>query len=181
MLKNSQHSYGWITITMHWLQATTILFMFGLGLYMVDLTYYDPWYRGSLQLHKSIGILLMVLWIIMIVWKNLNPRLKPEPAPKHELLAAKAMHWALYLTILSLLITGYLISTADGRSIAVFDLFEVPALPKLIENQESVIGDIHEILAFTLMGFVGLHFLAALKHHFINKDRTLRRLIKPQV
>lgn len=164
---------------MHWVQAVTVLFMFGLGLYMVDLTYYDTWYKGSLDLHKSIGICLMALWAAMVVWRNLNPKPLPEPAPKHELLAAKAMHWALYLTIAALLITGYLISTADGRSITVFNLFDVPALPKILDNQESIVGDVHEILAWSLMGLVAIHFLAALKHHFIDKDRTLRRMVKP--
>ncbi|MGY0218318.1 cytochrome b [Endozoicomonadaceae bacterium StTr2] len=179
MLKNSTKSYGWITICMHWLQAVTILFMFGLGLYMVDLTYYDPWYRGSLELHKSTGIMLMVLWAAMLLWRFTNTNPKPEPGPAWEQLAGKAMHWVLYLTIASLLVSGYLISTADGRSIAVFDLFQVPALPAMVENQETVVGEIHEILAWSLISLVVLHFAAAMKHHVINKDNVLRRMIRP--
>ncbi len=179
MLKNTTLSYGWITIGMHWLLASTILFMFGLGLYMVDLTYYDTWYRGSLNLHKSIGITLMMLWSTVVIWRSMNTKPQPEPAPNHELLAAKAMHWALYLIIAALLITGYLISTADGRSISVFSLFEISALPKLIDNQETIIGEIHEILAWSMIGLVTLHGLAALKHHIIDKDKTLRRMVKP--
>ena len=181
MLRNSTKSYGWITITLHWLQATGIIFMFGLGLYMVELTYYDAWYKGSLDLHKSLGICLMLVWVAMVVWRNLNPRPRPEPAPAHELLAAKAMHWVLYLVIAALLITGYLISTADGRSIEVFELFSVPALPAFVENQETVVGDIHEILAWTLAACVAVHFLAALKHHFLDRDKTLRRMLRPQI
>ncbi len=164
---------------MHWMQATGVLFMFGLGLYMVDLTYYDPWYKGSLELHKSLGILLVFVWGGLLSWRFLNPRPKPEPAPAHELLAARVMHWALYLVVAAMLITGYLISTADGRSISVFSLFEVPALPYAFENQETVVGNIHRIIAWSLIGLVSVHFLAALKHHFIDQDNTLRRMLRP--
>ncbi|MEE3161153.1 MAG: cytochrome b/b6 domain-containing protein, partial [Pseudomonadota bacterium] len=54
-LKNTEHSYGWISITLHWLVALVVFGMFGLGLYMVELTYYDAWYKGSLDLHKGAG------------------------------------------------------------------------------------------------------------------------------
>ncbi len=180
MLKNTQHSYGWVTIVLHWLQALGILFMFGLGLYMVELTYYDAWYKGSLDLHKSLGICMIFVVTALLIWRTLNTQPRPEPGPAYEHLAAKVVKVALYLTIIALLTTGYLISTADGRSISVFELFEVPALLEPFDNQETLAGDIHEILAWSLMGMVALHFLAALKHHFMDKDKTLRRMLRPQ-
>ena len=58
MFKNSKTSYGVVAIFLHWLMALTVFGLFGLGLYMVELTYYDSWYKGSLDLHKSIGLSL---------------------------------------------------------------------------------------------------------------------------
>jgi cytochrome b561 len=74
--------------------------------------------------------------------------------------------------------SGYLISTADGRAIAVFDWFSVPALISDLPAQEDIAGLIHRWLAYLMMGLVLLHAAAALKHHFINKDNTLRKMLR---
>jgi len=77
-----------------------------------------------------------------------------------------------------LMLSGYLISTADGRAIEVFGQLSIPALPFNFANQEDIAGNIHEILAWTLVLLSLGHGLAALKHHFINKNNTLLRMIK---
>ena len=85
----------------------------------------------------------------------------------------------MYLGLTGLFITGYLISTADGRAIEVFDWFSVPGFGSFIENQEDLAGEIHEIIAYGIMGLAALHALAALKHHFLDRDNTLTRMLKP--
>jgi cytochrome b561 len=72
-----------------------------------------------------------------------------------------------------------LISTADGKAVEAFEWVSIPALPLALENQEDVAGDLHEIFAWLLISLVAIHALAALKHHFIDKDKTLTRMIKP--
>jgi cytochrome b561 len=181
MIKNTQNTYGYIAITLHWLMAVAIFFLFGLGLYMVELTYYDAWYKGSLDLHKSIGLLLFIILMLRVVWRltNIAPQ-NADPAASHiEVKSAHYAHIALYVLMAILMLSGYLISTADGRAIDIFGLISVPALPFSFTNQEDIVGDIHEILAWTLITLSGVHVLAALKHHFINKDKTLLRMIKP--
>lgn len=183
MLRNNKSSYGWISILLHWIGALSIIFLFGLGLYMVELSYYDTWYKGSLDLHKSIGITLFFVWMIRIAWRWLNDTPKTEANNRIEKLehtAAHLMHIALYILVICLMASGYLISTADGRGISVFEFFEIPALPALIENQEDIAGDIHWFLAWAVIGMAALHALAALKHHFINKDETLLKMIRPK-
>ena len=69
-LKNTEHSYGWISIALHWLIAIVVFGMFGLGLYMVELTYYDAWYKGSLDLHKGAGILLAIAVAGRFFWRS---------------------------------------------------------------------------------------------------------------
>jgi cytochrome b561 len=79
--------------------------------------------------------------------------------------------------MLALMIAGYLISTADGRPIDVFNLFSVPATLHGLADQEDIAGEIHEILAWALVLLAGVHALAALKHHFINRDSTLLKML----
>lgn len=183
MLRNNEVSYGWVSIVIHWICAITIFFLFGLGLYMVELSYYDAWYKGSLDLHKSIGITLFFVWMFRIVWRLSNKVPKVETRSrleKFEHMAAHSMHMALYVVVVCLMVSGYLISTADGRGISVFSFFEIPALPSAVENQEDLAGDAHWLLAWSLIAMVSVHALAALKHHLFDKDETLKKIIRPE-
>ena len=176
-LKNSEEGYGWVSITFHWLMALAIFGLFGLGLYMVELTYYDTWYRGSLDLHKSAGILLAFAWGGRLAWRLLNASPQELGGKAWEHKVAHLVHILLYLLMLALFVSGYLISTADGRAIEVFGWFEIPA-SLMMDNQEDIAGVIHWGLAWSLMGLVALHAAAAVKHHVIDKDRTLVRMLK---
>ncbi len=178
MLKNSKHHYGWVTISMHWLMAIAIIGMFALGLYMVELTYYDAWYKGSLDLHKSVGVIVAIVLLIRLAWRLSQPQPEALTHSKMQKRAASAVHVLLYIVLVLLIVTGYLISTADGRAIEVFGLFHVPALGSFINNQEDIAGKVHFYLAWTVVLAAAVHALAALKHHFINRDRTLVRMLK---
>lgn len=178
MLKNSATSYGLVAIALHWLVALVVVGLFALGLWMTELEYYDAWYERGPDLHKGIGILLFITVAFRLVWRWLNPRPAPEPMHKPwERRLAGIAHALLYVLLFAVMIAGYLISTADGRSIEVFGLFSVPATLSGIENQEDIAGEIHEVLAFILIGLTLLHTAAALKHHFIDRDRTLKRML----
>jgi cytochrome b561 len=179
MVKNSKSSYGWMAIVLHWLMAVGVFFSFGLGLYMVELTYYDTWYRGSLELHKSLGLVLLLVWLVRMAWRLLNE--SPAMAgTKIEKKASHIVHLLLYFLMFALMVTGYLISTADGRGIEVFSLIEIPAMSISFENQEDIAGDIHWGLAWSLILMVAMHALAAVKHQLINKDGTLTKMIRPK-
>ncbi len=176
--KNSSSRYGLVAILFHWLMAVVVLGLFGLGLYMVELTYYDAWYRGSLELHKSIGVVLALLWLARVLWKRVNPQPQDiDPNAKMVNLGAKFAHSLLYLLMLALMVSGYLISTADGRGIDVFGLFTLPSMGLFFENQEDIAGQIHLVLAWAIVGLASIHGLAAFQHHFINKDNTLLRML----
>src|SRR5690606_6636088 len=91
-------------------------------------------------------------------------------------LATRLGHGFLYVGLFVLMLSGYLISTADGRPIEVFGLLSVPATLSGLPGQEDIAGLVHEYLAWALVIFAGIHGLAALKHHFIDRDRTLLRM-----
>ena len=177
MLKNTLTHYGLVSVAVHWLVALTVFGLFALGFWMVDLSYYSSWYRTAPHWHKSIGILLALVMLFRLGWRLISP--PPPPLVTHkrwERLAATIVQLALYLGIGLLIISGYLISTEDGRPIAVFGWFEVPALGALFNRQADIAGAIHEYTAYGLITLALLHGLAAVKHHIIDKDSTLRRM-----
>lgn len=178
-LNNTTSSYGWVSIILHWLLALVLLGLFFSGVWMVDLDYYSTWYHQAPWIHKSIGVLAVSLMLFRLVWniKNKTPQGLDSPALNR---VAHAVHHTLYLLVIVLGVSGYLIATAEGDSISVFDWFEVQALITPFEGQADLAGWLHEWLAYSLIALVVLHVLAALKHHFFTQDLTLKRMLKPQ-
>ena len=163
---------------LHWLSALTVIALFAVGYWMVELTYYSEWYRTAPYYHKSVGLLLALVTLGRVLWTFSQSRPVGLGKP-WEVMASKAAHITIYLLLFCLFISGYLISTADGRGIDIFTWVTIPSLGELIENQEDVAGLIHEWLAYVLISLALIHGLAALKHHFVNKDVTLKRMLKP--
>lgn len=177
-MRNTTERYGLIAILLHWVDALAILGLFAVGVYMVELTYYDSLYKPLPFIHKSVGILLALLFTFRIIWRLTNP--KPAPvagitALEHRL--AILVHRIFYLLIAIVLISGYLIPTAEGAAISVFDIFSVPATITSIPEQEDTAGLVHQYLAYALLALVILHAAAAIKHHVFNRDNTLRRML----
>jgi len=174
--RNTQDSYGLVSVILHWLVALAVTGLFALGLWMVELGYYDRWYQRAPDIHRSVGVLLLAPMLAHFAWRYWNPR--PETLGSvTERRAAAWMHRLMYVLMYLLLLSGYLISTADGRGINVFGLFSVPASISGLHNQADTAGEVHEWLAFTLIALVVLHVLAALKHHLVNRDQTLKRML----
>jgi cytochrome b561 len=182
-LRNNADTYGLVAVTLHWVVAAVVATMFALGLWMVELTYYDDWYRTAPAIHKAVGVLLFLTVALRLGWRALDHR--PAPLAEHarwERRAAPIVHGVLYALLFAVMLSGYLISTADGRAIDVFGLFRVPATVTGLPRQEDIAGDVHLVLAITLISVAGLHALAALKHHFFDRDPTLLRILgrRPQ-
>src|SRR5437868_12142887 len=177
-LINTPTTYGIITILLHWMLAILIIFMIGLGWYITTINYYHPYYHKLFTLHKSLGILTFLIALVNVIWfiANTKPDL-PSNMSKWEIFAANSAHILLLFLTLLIPITGYFISTAEGASIQVFDWFEVPALFKQGHGYENLAGKVHAWLGYGTAGLVGIHALAALKHEFLNKDGTLRRML----
>ena len=177
-LRNSASRYGWVSIFMHWGVALAVFGLFALGLWMVGLDYYSSWRKDAPDLHKSIGLVLLGVMVLRVLWRFISP---PPPTlqsySRMTRIGAKFGHGFLYLALFAVMIAGYLISTADGVGIPVFGLFEVPALVSGLPDQADTAGAIHLYLAWALVIFSGLHALAALKHHFIDRDATLTRML----
>lgn len=177
-LKNSSLTYGSLAIFIHWSVAVVIFGLFASGLWMVGLDYYSPWYHEAPAIHKAGGIFLFFAMLFRLAWRKISPIPNPEPGQKvWEIKAAEIVHLLLYLLIFAVLLSGYLISTADGKPVDVFGLFSVPALVSGLPKQGDIAGWAHLILAIALISLAGFHALAAIKHHVIDRDAILKRML----
>lgn len=179
MWRNSENSYGYVQIILHWLMALAVPGMFLLGLYMVGLGYYDAWYHRAPALHKSLGLLLAGLFVLRLGWRLANPVPRTLATRPWRGRAAGVVHFLLYLGLAALFGSGYLTAAADGHPIAVFDWFQLPALQLPVEHQEDLAGDLHQVVAWAVMSLVGIHAAAALQHHFLEGNATLKRMLRP--
>lgn len=175
--KNTPEHYGWIMMSLHWLIAILIIGLIILGLYMVPLAIG----RFKLKLygwHKEWGLLVLGLVALRLIWRwlNTNPSL-----PIHmwliEKIVARLMHYLFYVLMFLVPISGWLMSSAAGLPVSFFGLFILPDFVYPNEQSRLFFQQAHEILAYVLLACIVLHTLAALKHHFINKDDVLRKML----
>ena len=177
MAGNTPNSYGWVSIILHWLGAIFIIGLFVLGILMVDWDYTHPWYYDAPHFHESLGIIFVILLIFRLIWRQINPKPMPLATSELQRRVASFAHHLLYLLMVAIPISGYLISSADGRAVKVFQWFEVPAIVDNIDNLATISGNIHYWLSIAIIALTVLHIAAALKHHFVDKDDTLKRII----
>ena len=176
--KDTKKQYGWMTILAHWLAALLIISLYFLGDYMIDLSYYDDLYTLAPKIHEALGILVLILMLLRIVLRLFSVKhIAPASNSKFVNLASHLAHIALYILILVVLISGLLISFSGGLGIKIFDWFTIPGPADFFDNQALQAGEVHHLAAMTLMGLVALHTLAALKHHYIDKDNTLSNML----
>jgi len=165
------------TRLLHALLAVHVIGLLALGVWMVDLSFYHPWYHRSLELHKAFGVTAGLVVLLKLLWRVLHPPL-PLPASIGPWQAgmARAVHTLLLFLAVLLPVSGYLISTAAGESIALFGWAELPPLLERSEARGRWMGGLHTWAAWACIGLVMLHAGAALMHGFVKRDGTLRRM-----
>jgi len=179
-LGNTETRYGALAMLLHWGMALLIVLLACLGLYMVSLpdAGYDREKITLIVVHKALGMLALVLVALRLAWRLLGvlPRAIAS-APTWQQVAAHVMHLLLYALMLAVPLTGCIMSSAGGYPLSFFGWFEVPDL--VAENQRlfPFFIELHAWLAWTLVGLVVLHVAAALRHHFVLRDASLRRML----
>ncbi len=179
MPHDSESSYGLVLRALHWVIAFLIIALIPLGWYMVRLDYYDPWSYDALEIHKGLGMVVLLLASIMGA-KQIAQRTTviAKPRKQWEALATKIIHYLLYALMLVVPATGYMISTSAGAGVSIFGLFEVPAvMPKSVPLRDAAIS-VHYYFAYAGVGLIAFHIAGALKHHFIERDDALKRMFR---
>lgn len=165
-------------IALHWLIAVLILGNF-VGAWMAeDLP--KPERIELMGYHKATGILILLLTVLRIVWRLVHkaPPLV-ETLKAWEVAVARVTHGLLYFLMLAVPFAGWGLhsSASQGKAVSMFGLFDMPALP--VGSDKPTIGvfhEAHEIFATLMLVLFALHVVAALKHHFADKDGTMRRM-----
>lgn len=185
MYRNSSTGYGLIAISFHWFMALAILGMLGFGLYLDQLPQSDPRLFQLYQLHKSIGLVILAFAFLRLIWRLANPSPKlPDGMPQWERTAAHLGHIGLYALIFALPLTGWLMVSASpwGIPTVVFNILPVPHLPYpdmlgTKDQAEAFFKLLHAYGAYLMIALIAVHVAAAMKHHFIAKDDTLKRMV----
>lgn len=165
---------------LHWIIAVTLLGMIAAGFYMSN---FEVWALYSI--HKSIGVIIFGFILARVIWRLKNGWPESVRAyPKWEHGLAVVIHWLLLIGSVVMPISGMIYSGFSGHGFGVFGLSIVSAqytaAGEVIPVNESLseIGhEIHELAAFILVAAIILHVAGALKHHIIDKDRTLLRML----
>ena len=177
LIRNTSARYGLIAATLHWLFVAAFIAQYVLSNLMESaVPGPDKW--ALYGWHKSIGMTILIFAAIRLGWKLANTSPSHGFMPKLERWAAHAGHFALYVIIFGFPISGYLMSIGGGHEVVMYNAWHVPAL--MDPNQQ--IANIAKFMHFTIFTkgvyvVVGIHILAALRHHFILKDNTLRRIL----
>lgn len=175
MTKN-QH-YTKTAIFLHWLVGLGIIGTLAMGLYMEGL----PLSPSKLQLyswHKWAGMSLLVLAIVRLAWRLSHPAPDlPETMGPISRLAAHAGHWVLYVLMIAIPLSGWLMSSAQGFPVVWFGVLPLPDLVAKNAELGAVLKDTHMLLNYTLIAVLIGHIGAALQHHFIKKDNVLIRML----
>lgn len=176
-LKDTRDAYGVVSIVNHWATAILIIAAIALGWIFEDLE------RGALKgnlamVHMSIGMLVLALGLLRIGWRSAGSTPRPVgDARGFKQTAARIGHWALIVMILIMPISGILLQIGEGRPVGLFGLVLIPASGQVIEALAGIGHVVHGLGTNLLIALIAVHVLAALKHHVLDRDATLVRML----
>jgi cytochrome b561 len=174
--ESSPDRYTAIAIALHWLIAGLILISVGLGLYMVGLKL-SPMKLRLYSWHKWVGVTIFLLIVARLIWRAANAPPPPIASPRWQQVAAVVNHWLLYVLLVCIPISGWLMSSAYGIQVVYFGVLPLPDLVGKNKELGDTLKALHETLAFTMLALVALHAVAALKHHLLDRDEVLHRML----
>lgn len=168
--------YTRTAIALHWVIAALIACAFTLGWVMTEMAF-SPTRVRLFNWHKWVGITVLTLATARALWRLTHPAPPLLPMPAWQRTAVHVLHAGLYILMFSLPLSGWAYSNATGYPIVYLGLLR---LPDLVDKDKALAGTLHElhvVLGWLLLAAVITHVLAALKHHFVDNDDTLRRML----
>jgi cytochrome b561 len=175
-LRNSLTEYGLVAQLFHWLIVALILVQFVLGYVAADL----PLGLRKVALlaqHKSVGITILALAALRILWRSVSHHPQTRNGMRWQRWLAAAMHGSLYVLLFMIPISGWLMSSARNFSVSWFGLVTLPDFVEADPRLYQFFRSAHELLVYALAVLAALHATAAIKHHFIDRDDVLVRML----
>jgi len=167
--------YGRAAITLHWAVATLIAVALVLAWVLPHKR--DPGYDLILELHKSVGISVLVLAVIRLGWRYISPVLPAPGLTAMESQGSVLIHALLYVIMIGIPLTGYLFSSAEGESLTFFGLASFASPLPVSKSFSRPVEFLHKTGQWAVYTVVGLHVLAALYHYFVRQDGVLQRML----
>lgn len=176
-LRNDARGWGGIAMLLHWGIAVLVIGLAVAGLWMQELPT-SPAKIRLYALHKSVGISVLVLVLLRLLWRLLDRRPPyPSTLPVWQRRLAAGTHGLLYALLLLMPVSGWLYNSASNFPLRWFGLFTVPALSGPDPGLKALAHALHEYGFYLLALLFALHVAAALKHHFLDRDETLRGML----
>ena len=173
---NGVTRYSTPAIVLHWLVALLIFAAFPLGVYMHELPL-SPVKLKLYSYHKWIGITILLLVAIRLSWRLTHtPPLLPDSVAAWQRRASAIVHGLLYLLMIAIPLSGWLMSSAKGFPVVWFGVLPLPDLVGKDKALGDLLAGVHQTLNFSLLVLVILHVAAALQHHFIERQTFLQRM-----
>ena len=178
-LDNTRERYGSIAVAFHWLVAVLVVGLLALGLYMVELpdVGYDKKKITLVLYHKEYGVLVLLLVAARMAWRLRGPMPHLEPGPDWQKITARFVHLWLYALLIALPVTGWLMSSAAAIPVSFFGLGNLPDLLPRDDLLFRAFIAMHKWLAYALLALLAAHVGAALWHHFVTRDATLKKML----
>jgi cytochrome b561 len=176
-LRDTVSSFGKVSIANHWITAVLIIGLLCLGWYVEDLPK-GPEKAALIGWHKSFGLTVLILSLFRLYWRRTSPTPAPlGQATPVQLKVATSVQHVLYAAIALMPLTGWLMSSSAGRDVSFFEMFTLPPLFWKSEFFNGVFHWLHSTIAIILVIALVLHIAAALKHHFLERNDTLNRML----
>jgi cytochrome b561 len=176
--RDTNETYGAVSKFFHWFIALSVIVMLCAGVSFGYLPKND--FRLFLvTVHKSMGITIALLTFLFLLWRLTNPKPAfPAKMKRWEVIAAESTHDLLYLLLILLPVTGAIKTLARGYPLKLWWVItiKVPLIPQT-ELLKHLADSLHQIFAWVIAALIVIHVLAGLKHHFINKDNVLKRML----
>lgn len=170
-------AYTRTAIALHWVMALLIVIAFPLGVIAHEMAF-SPDKLRLMSYHKWLGVTLFMLVVVRLLWRATH---KPAPLeaamPAWQKMAATTVHVLLYVLLFAIPLSGWLMSSAKGFQTVYLGILPLPDLLGKSKELGDLLAEVHEALNITLLLLVLLHVAAALKHHVIDKDGTLQRML----
>ncbi len=169
--------YTRTALALHWVVAGVIICAFTLGLVMSDLPF-SPQKLKLVAYHKWLGITVLALVALRGIWRLTHRPPPLPPMPVWQQIGAKFTHALMYTLMFVIPVSGWLFSSADGYQVVYLGILPLPNLLAKNKLLADSLGDIHATFAWLMFYVLLLHVAAALKHHFLDRDETLRRMLR---
>jgi cytochrome b561 len=178
--RNTADRYGFVAQALHWLVVIGIIAQYFLAEAAEESEGGAVAPFGPAGIHAALGMTILALASLRLVWRLIElPPARPAAMKSYEVAVARVAHFAFYVLLFAIPLSGWALVATSGQTVSVFGWFDLPQLPWIEGGalNKDQLEELHEVMFNLLVGLAVLHIAAALKHHFVDRDGVLRSML----